>query len=41
MDSQAQLELSKLSDSDKKELQQVLANETQKSNIQQSKSHHY
>ncbi|KAJ5584079.1 mitochondrial import inner membrane translocase subunit Tim8 [Penicillium hispanicum] len=35
MDPQAQLDLSKLNDSDKKELQQVIANESQKSNIQQ------
>lgn len=31
-----QLDLTKLSDSDKKELNQVLTNEAQKSNIQQS-----
>lgn len=35
--SQAQLDLSKLSDTDKKELNQFLNNEAQKSNIQQSK----
>lgn len=34
---QAQLDLSKLSDADKKELNQFLNNEAQKSNIQQSK----
>lgn len=34
--SQAQLDLSKLSDADKKELNQFLNNEAQKSNIQQS-----
>jgi hypothetical protein len=32
-----QLDLTKLSESDKKELNQVLTNEAQKSNIQQSK----
>ena len=35
--SQAQLDLSKLSDTDKKELNQFLNNEAQKTNIQQSK----
>ena len=38
MDPQTQLDLSKLNDADKKELNQILANEAQKSNIQQSKS---
>jgi len=37
MDPTAQLDLSKLSDADKKELNQFLTNEAQKSNIQQSK----
>lgn len=32
-----QLDVSKLSDADKKELNQILTNEAQKSNIQQSK----
>ncbi|CAI7623646.1 unnamed protein product [Penicillium palitans] len=34
-----QLDLTKLSDSDKKELNQVLTNEAQKSNIQQTVHH--
>lgn len=37
MDSQAQIDISKLSASDRKELNQFLTNEAQKSNIQQSK----
>lgn len=37
MDPSTQLDLSKLSDADKKELNQFLNNEAQKSNIQQSK----
>lgn len=37
MDPQTQMELSKLNDADKKELNQILANEAQKSNIQTSK----
>jgi hypothetical protein len=36
MDSQAQIDISKLSASDRKELNQFLTNEAQKSNIQQS-----
>lgn len=36
MDPQSQLELSKLNDADKKELNQILQNESQKSTIQQS-----
>lgn len=36
MDPQAQLELSKLSDADKRELNQILTSEAQKSSIQQS-----
>lgn len=38
MDPQTQVDLSKLNEADKKELNVVLANEAQKSNIQQSKS---
>lgn len=37
MDPQTQVDLSKLNEADKKELNMVLANEAQKSNIQQSK----
>lgn len=37
MDPQTQVDLSKLNEADKKELNVVLANEAQKSNIQQSK----
>jgi import inner membrane translocase subunit TIM8 len=37
MDPQTQADLSKLNEADKKELNMVLANEAQKSNIQQSK----
>lgn len=36
MDPQTQVDLSKLSDADKKELNQFLTQEAQKSNIQQS-----
>ncbi|BCR83819.1 Tim10/DDP family zinc finger protein [Aspergillus chevalieri] len=39
MDPTAQLDLSKLSDADKKELNQFLTNEAQKSNIQQTVHH--
>jgi hypothetical protein len=37
MDPQSQVDISKLSETDKKELNQILSNEAQKSNIQQSK----
>lgn len=37
MDPQTQLDISNLSDADKKDLNQVLTNEAQKSNIQQGK----
>ncbi|KAJ5927997.1 mitochondrial import inner membrane translocase subunit Tim8 [Penicillium verhagenii] len=36
MDTQAQADLSKLNEADKKELSQFLANESQKANIQQT-----
>ncbi|KAJ9300308.1 hypothetical protein DTO271G3_2425 [Paecilomyces variotii] len=39
MDSQAQIDISKLSASDRKELNQFLTNEAQKSNIQQTVHH--
>ncbi|EEQ29125.1 Mitochondrial import inner membrane translocase subunit tim8 [Microsporum canis] len=39
MEQQIQLDPSKLSASDKKELQQILANEAQKTNIQQTVHH--
>ncbi|KAM5441640.1 Mitochondrial import inner membrane translocase subunit tim8 [Microsporum ferrugineum] len=41
MEQQIQLDPSKLSASDKKELQQILANEAQKTNIQQSNNFPY
>lgn len=37
MDTQPQIDISKLSDADKRELNQFLENEAQKTNIQQSK----
>lgn len=37
MDPQTQLDIASLSDADKKELNQVLTNEAQKSNVQQGK----
>lgn len=37
MDAQPQIDISKLSDADKRELNQFLENEAQKTNIQQSK----
>lgn len=37
MDPQTQLDIANLSDADKKDLNQVLTNEAQKSNIQQGK----
>ncbi|KAI9924351.1 hypothetical protein ASPWEDRAFT_34823 [Aspergillus wentii DTO 134E9] len=39
MDSQPQIDISKLSDADKKELNQFLTSEAQKSNIQQTVHH--
>ncbi|KAJ5081394.1 mitochondrial import inner membrane translocase subunit Tim8 [Penicillium alfredii] len=39
MDPQTQVDISKLSDADKKELNQVLTNEAQKSTIQQTVHH--
>lgn len=36
MDPQSQLDLSKLNDSDKKELNQILSSEAQKATLQQS-----
>ena len=38
MDAQTQVDVTKLNEADKKELAQILANETQKATIQQSKS---
>lgn len=38
MDPQTQLDISSLSDADKKDLNTILTNEAQKSNIQQGKS---
>ncbi|CAL5874122.1 uncharacterized protein PFLUO_LOCUS8409 [Penicillium psychrofluorescens] len=39
MDPQSQVDISKLSETDKKELNQILSNEAQKSNIQQTVHH--
>lgn len=39
MDPQTQADVSKLNDADKKELQQLLVNESQKANVQQGTFH--